>query len=211
MRTETAYDLKGNIIERRMPTFDTSNGLPAVGTNLQLTTINGIAYVNWTGTLTATVTETFEYRPAGSTGAWTSLNIEQVSASVLGANVHSLYNASYEYRIQYKRGADTAVFAESTGTFRVDRGINTNYTAISVTPPDTTLDVAPVAIQQSGPINLVATYNGATGWNGFAWQGWNNVLFDVPSLGAGPYRIYITYTQYDHDHPSQTREDTKAF
>ena len=41
MRTETAYDLRGNVIERRMPTFDVSTGLPPVGANLQLSTING--------------------------------------------------------------------------------------------------------------------------------------------------------------------------
>ena len=182
-----------------------------MGTNLQLTTINGSAYINWIGTLSNTVTETFEYRPVGSTGTWTPVTIEQISAGVVGANIHSIYNASYEYRIRYSRGTEASVFAESTGTFRIDRGTNTNFTSISVTPQDTSLDVAPIAIQQSGPINLAAQYNGSTGWNGFAWQGQNSVQFNVGSLGAGPYRIYITYTQYSHANPSQTRVDTKSF
>lgn len=192
MRTETAYDIKGNLIEKRLPTFDTSTGLAPVGANLQLSTVNGQAYVNWSGTLSDIVNEVFEYRVLGSTGSYSSVTVEQLSAGLLGANVHSLYNQSYEYRIRYMRGVDTVPFAESTGTFRVDRATATSY-SISRSVPDTSNDVSTLAIQQSAPIQLSASLGASTGWNGFGWQNQNVINVNIASLG-GPLQVVINYT-----------------
>ncbi len=120
MRTETRYDTRGNVVEQRLPTWTTSNGLEQVTTNAQIGLIGGINYVYWTASPDLQSGARFEYRVAGSNSTWTTAPISIPQAGSLGARVEGLVNQTYEYRISYRYTGEMSAYAESSGTFRMD-------------------------------------------------------------------------------------------
>ena len=102
MRTETLYDLKGNVIERRMPTFDGGSVFQPAATDVQLGLVSTTTYLSWLPSI-PTGGQTFTrvlYRPLGSTGAYSAIDyIETLSGGRVGVNVNNLYGTNYEYRI----------------------------------------------------------------------------------------------------------------
>ncbi len=149
MRTETRYDARGMVVEQRLPVFTVENGVEQVASDVRLATIaSGAAYVNWSGIADSSVTIRFEYRALGSTSAYATLNVETLPESRLGANVHSLYNQTYEYRISYRRNTEATAYAESAGTFRVARSVTTTL-SIAQAAPDPAAEVSALAVTQN--------------------------------------------------------------
>ncbi len=199
MRTETRFDLRGSVVEQRLPSFGVSNGLEAIGVAFSIGQVAGPSnpnaiyqrvafplgifqyHVNPTATLaqsggwyrnangtysqdgshniqTATritwaapnvagVNAKFEYRVAGSGSIYTEIPVAQLANNTLGANVSGLLNTSgtlFEYRVTYSRAPENLVFAEATGTFRVDGTSNTSL-GISQPAPDPNAEIAPIA------------------------------------------------------------------
>jgi large repetitive protein len=157
MRTETRYDTRGNVVEQRLPTWTTSNGLEQVTTNAQIAAIGGINYVYWTASPDLQSGSRFEYRVAGSNSNWTTAPISVPQAGSLGARVEGLVNQTYEYRISYRYTGEMSAYAETSGTFRMDTSTTTTV-AISRNVPDTSNDVATLSVSQSGtqPVTLNA-------------------------------------------------------
>jgi len=200
MRTETRYDLRGSIVEQRLPTFGVTSGLEPIVANFQIGAVlgpnnpnaiyqrvnlgpfGGIQYyvnptatiaegggyylnpngtytqdpghqvvsatrIHWAAPVTAGVNAYFEYRVQGSGGTWTSIPVAQLAGNELGVNVNGLANPGntvFEYRLTYMRAPENLVFAEATGTFRVD-GNNTVSLTVNQTPPDPAAEVATLA------------------------------------------------------------------
>jgi YD repeat-containing protein len=76
---------------------------------------------------TGTASMTFEYRAAGSTGAYTSATIA-VSGTNHQVSLSGLANGNYEYRIQYKDSYGRAL-KSSNGTFTSTRGGSSSVAA----------------------------------------------------------------------------------
>ncbi len=74
MRTETVYDAKGQVVQRRMPSFDIDSRFPPVATDININTFSGRPYVYWTAVNRELGTLSFGYRIAGSTGNYTNLD-----------------------------------------------------------------------------------------------------------------------------------------
>ena len=173
MRTETRYDTRGNVVEQRLPTWTTSNGLEQVTTNAQIGLIGGINYVYWTASADLQAGARFEYRVAGSNSTWTTAPISVPQTGSLGARVEGLVNQTYEYRISYRYTGEMSPYAESSGTFRMDTSTVTTV-GISRNVPDTSNDVATLSVSQSGtqPVTLnswdsedwMTTGSGPDGW-----------------------------------------------
>ncbi len=200
MRTETRYDLRGSIVEQRLPTFGVSNGLEPILASFQIGAVSapnnpnaiyqrvdlgffgGVQYhvnplatvaqgggyflnpngtytldpyhqvasatrIHWAAPTTAGVNAYFEYRVQGSGSTWTVIPVAQLPANELGVNVNGLANLSntvYEYRLTYSRAPENLVFAEATGTFRVD-GTNNVSITVNQTPADPAAEVANLA------------------------------------------------------------------
>ena len=112
MRTETRYDTRGNVVEQRLPTWTTSNGLEQVTANAQIGAIGGINYVYWAASPDLQAGARFEYRVAGSNSNWTTAVISVPQAGSLGARVEGLVNQPYEYRISYRYTGEMSAYAD---------------------------------------------------------------------------------------------------
>jgi len=109
--------------------------------------------VTWDAPTDASVEAKFEYRVLGSTdpNAWAAIPVGVLDNNKLGANVSSLLNQTYEYRVTYRRRTDTTAYAEATGTFQVT-GTTSTTLSISQNPVDPASEVATLATTQSNGI-----------------------------------------------------------
>ncbi len=93
----------------------------------------------------------FEYRVAGSSGPWTTLEVAALPDQELGVDFGSFADGSYEYRIQYTRSGQLDPYAIATGTATIDGS--------TLSTVDTTIDtltaanITPTAIIEQTPIN----------------------------------------------------------
>ena len=162
MRTETVYDSKGNVIERRMPTFDAASVFQPAATDVQLGLNGSTTYLSWvpnipTGGQTITLVL---YRPLGSTGAYGTITfIEPLSGGRVGVNVNNLYGTNYEYRITTRFSNEPMPLAESNGTFRFDRTSTTNASFPTVTV-DAASQVGSIGNQTGGMFVWTAPSDG---------------------------------------------------
>jgi YD repeat-containing protein len=214
MRTETRYDTRGNIVEQRLPSWTTSNGLEQVTTNAQIGAINGINYVYWTASPDMQSGARFEYRVAGSNSNWTTAPISAPQTGSLGARVEGLVNQPYEYRISYRYTGEMSPYAESSGTFRMDTGTVTSV-SISRNVPDTSNDVATLSVSASGPLAVTnATIDDSSDWyvtggtpNGGQWIYDNKATLTWSAIGASTaVRVYISYTNYNNNYTAGVSE-----
>ena len=126
--------------------------LSASGAYVQDTsqTIITATRVTWDAPTDASVEAKFEYRVLGSTdpNAWASVPVGILSTNRLSANVSSLMNQTYEYRVSYRRRTETTAYAQASGSFRVD-GTISGSVAISQNPPDPASEVATLNVTQT--------------------------------------------------------------
>ena len=140
MRTETVYDIRGNAIEQRSPTFELGAALPAaastvsVGVNSSFTVNPSHFRVHWTP---ATMGQRvyFGYRLAGTTDTFTEVFVDKPSNSLHGANINGLDSRLFEYRIAYFGGSDPMALSETMGTFQLTRTTTTTAN-VTVDPQD---------------------------------------------------------------------------
>ncbi|MDQ8021661.1 MAG: LysM peptidoglycan-binding domain-containing protein [Moraxellaceae bacterium] len=102
--------------------------------------------ISWNAPASAGVVARFVYRENGS-GAWTELPVGHLGENKLGVDVSALVNSAgrlYEYRITYSRAPENTIFAEATGTFRVDGTTNSSI-SISQTPADPAAEIPTLA------------------------------------------------------------------
>lgn len=143
MRTETVYDKKGNVVERRMPQFDVAAGFPPVAPDISIGTFSGTPYVYWTPPPSYSGVTTFWYRVAGSGAAYSSLTIDtSLPGGFAGANVNGLTGQTYEFRIATTFAGELMPTAESVGTFLIDGAGNATLTN-AAQRADTTLPFTP--------------------------------------------------------------------
>ena len=208
MRTETVYDAKGNVVQRRMPSFDVDSRFQPVASDIQIGAFSGVSYVYFTppNYLGAT---TFWYRAAGSNANYASLTLQSLPGGFLGANVDGLVaGQTYEFRITAGFAGEIQPMAESVGTFRIDRSTVTTY-AISRTAPDTSNDVNTISVSASGPLPITSAqitdssdwYNTGQPPNGGQWIYDNKAMVSWPAIGAGTrVRVYISYQNYNNNY-----------
>ena len=148
------YDAKGNVIERRMPTFDGASLFQPAGTDLQLGLNGSLTYLSWVPNIpisSSAITQVL-YRPLGDTGAYSAINyIETLAGGRVGVNVNNLYGTTYEYRITTRFNTEPMPIAESNGTFRFDRTSSTNASFPTVTV-DAASQVGTIGNQTGGYI-----------------------------------------------------------
>ena len=103
--------------------------------------------VTWDAPTDASVEAKFEYRVSGSTdpNAWASVPVGILSTNRLSANVSSLMNQLYQYRVSYRRRTETTAYAEATGSFQVNGTISGSQ-SISQNPPDPASEVATLSL-----------------------------------------------------------------
>jgi YD repeat-containing protein len=93
---------------------------------------NGLVFV-WTPDTALDTRITFDYRPRGSTGAFTPINVyRMIGYTQVGAEVTSLTAGDYEFRVTYTLTGSSTPFASASGIFtRTADGLNQN---ISIDP-----------------------------------------------------------------------------
>lgn len=188
--------------------------LNAYGAYVQDTsqTIITATRVTWDAPTDASVEAKFEYRVLGSAdpNAWASVPVGMLSTNRLSANVSSLMNQTYEYRVSYRRRTETAAYAQATGTFRVD-GTSSGSAVINPSAPDPAGDVATLSVTQTNGLVVWAAPTDATvvatlrvrppGANSFtditATRSGSNFQADARTAlaGAGSYDYEIVYTR----------------
>lgn len=198
MRTETVYDAKGNVVQRRLPQFDTDTNFLPVATDIDIGTFSGSPYVYWTQPANSGV-PTFWYRVAGSGAAYTELTIQNLSAGIVGANVSGLTGQTYEFRIASGFAGEIIPMLESVGTFQVDGAILN----IGAQRADTTLTFTPYF----GDVHIVdppyAVYHIVSTPGGNRWQlgarpaseggGYYEVQPPTPQDPDGVYNLAANY------------------
>ncbi|MFC4314279.1 hypothetical protein ACFPN2_34765 [Steroidobacter flavus] len=90
-------------------------------------------HIYWNAPLEPGLTKTFEYRVAGSTGAWQTLAVNPVGNSQIGVDVSNVPTNGYEYRVSYTRPGDTTPYARAEGTFTVNQSTVTTL-SVSTSP-----------------------------------------------------------------------------
>ena len=175
MRTETLYDLKGNVIERRLPTFDGASVFQPAATDVQLGLNGSNTYLSWVPTFPATgqATTMVQYRPLGSNGAYSYItNIESLSGGRVGVNVNNQYGSPYEYRITVRFANEWMPIAESNGTFQFDRATTTSAGSFTATV-ESASQVGTIGNQTGGMIVWTAPSDGTVTarmrFNGGSW------------------------------------------
>ncbi len=106
--------------------------------------------ITWDAPTDASVEAKFQYRVAGSTdpNAWATVPVGILTTNRLSANVSSLMNQLYEYRVSYRRRTETTAYAEATGSFQVNGTISGGL-SISQNPPDPASEVATLNVTQA--------------------------------------------------------------
>ncbi|HEV7609219.1 MAG TPA: hypothetical protein VGO61_17895 [Steroidobacteraceae bacterium] len=203
IRIERRFDLAGNLIEQRLPTYSTSGLTEALDITLaigqmskpndvtagyRLTTATGniqiVSSMDWAPNLTVAqgggyrrdhsrnaaysyvnaryiywsdppnivgeVSQIFEYRTAGSPGAWTVATVDKVFGSdnkrYLGVAASTFGTGSYEIRVKYLREGDTTPFAIRSGTI-TNPSVNSNVNDTTSSSISAQTQVSPVITQ----------------------------------------------------------------
>jgi YD repeat-containing protein len=123
--TAQAAQANGGFYDYTDPTWSYSSTL----NDVVIGTIERPTILNWAAATqpTGTASMSFEYRAAGSTGAYTSAGIA-VSGTNHQVTLSGLANGNYEYRIQYKDSYGR-VLKSSSGTFNSTRGAASSVAA----------------------------------------------------------------------------------
>jgi YD repeat-containing protein len=189
--------------------------LNALGNYVQDTsqTIVTATRVTWDAPTDASVEAKFEYRVLGSSdpNAWAGVPVGILSTNRLSANVSSLVNVTYEYRVTYRRRTETAAYAQATGSFRVD-GSSSGTVAITQNS-DPAATVATLSVTQTNGMvvwtaptdtSVVATLRvRIAGANSFtnitATRSGSNFQADARTVlaAAGSYDYEIIYQRND--------------
>jgi YD repeat-containing protein len=146
MRIETRYDALGRAVERRDATFTSDAALAPFNGNFSLDASDLI--LRWDDP--QNVAAVFEYRRAGSAGAYEELTIYVQPGNRFGVNLGSLPpNQTYEYRVRYTPlDGGNLPTQQATGTFRVN---GTSSTTLTTTQDafDSVTDVPALNVSQA--------------------------------------------------------------
>lgn len=146
MRIETRYDALGRAVERRDAMFTSDAALAPFNGNFSLDASDLI--LRWDDP--QNVAAVFEYRRAGSAGAYEELTIYVQPGNRFGVNVGSLPpNQEYEYRVRYTPiDGGNLPTQQATGTFSVN---GTSSTTLTTTQDafDSVTDVPALNVSQA--------------------------------------------------------------
>ncbi|MES1192674.1 MAG: LysM peptidoglycan-binding domain-containing protein [Steroidobacter sp.] len=174
--------------------------------------VNNDQRIYWDTVYDPKVIYTFQYRVAGSTGAYSQLTVGAVSSTQLAVDVQSLTSQSYEYVITYQRATDATPYAQSTGTFTIGNITTTSLTNITQNAVDPASTISTLAVNQTNgtvtwaapsdtSVNAVLLYkvHGASSWAGTLTATRSGSNFTVNGQSAfataGTYDYEIQYTR----------------